>query len=186
MNDKRERKKKGDVERERKGEACRILASMSPFELIGIWINSPARPSEGRNCVKRARNGGLRNQSWARKKKEDYSCIVEKKTFIFIEESQLSYIITTLAYSTAWLFDHFVNYKPRDAAREVQTLKRNVAFSLRGQRLWHFFFLPFTFVPCRERCTIVPGVGRETRADLLFRIYALRPVQKRRLSYRSK
>lgn len=70
----------------KKRRGRRILASMSPFELIGIWINSPARPSEGRNCVKRARNGGLRNQSWARKKKR----IIRtswRETFIFIEKS---------------------------------------------------------------------------------------------------
>jgi len=50
----RERERKRRKER-RKRRSSRMLVSMSPFELIGIWINSPVRPSEGtmsRECIR--------------------------------------------------------------------------------------------------------------------------------------
>lgn len=67
VDDKREQERKEERARkerkrrrgERKRRNGRMLVSMSPFELIGIWINSPARPSEGtmsRECIENDRS----------------------------------------------------------------------------------------------------------------------------------
>jgi len=82
MNDKGERKKKRQRERERERKNRRdrrMLTSMSPFELIGIWINPPARPSKGIVWRESAKQW---LKELVRINKDDFT----EKYFVFIEK----------------------------------------------------------------------------------------------------
>lgn len=81
-------KKARDVDRERGGG---MLASMSPFELIGIWINSPARPWRKELCQEIAI---VRGTGVSKKKKRDNDNYLMRRSFTRVS---ITYIITMFA-----------------------------------------------------------------------------------------